>query len=335
MLPNPLIRPDPTLFEADLALLERYYARYAATCPVALVEAGLLLTEEIRYQCELYLPMELLCRLFDRLYRASLRHSPIYGATPLHGATGWADCFQGLPPSLQLSPNPARLLRRLLDDPLLHEQFIYYSFLPGRYNGAGFGRYPEQLNWLQQWFRQSAQRSGLHCLDAACGSGEGCWELVELAAMCGLQPEQIRFSGWTLDPLEVYAAEQRYLPHLPQRQQQYRQRVEPLLPGGWGERVSFQAVDLLGSDLPGAGFDLIVCNGLLGGPILHQPGQISQLIERLAALLEPGGILLAANCFHGGWQQRISESMLREICGKAGLEPLGIAVGIAVRRGGR
>jgi hypothetical protein len=58
------------------------------------------------------------------------------------------------------------------------------------------------------------------------------------------------------------------------------------------------------------GFDIILCNGLLGGPILHKKEELELAIGNLAKLLAPGGILLAADSFHGGWKQQCPQSEL-------------------------
>ena len=333
LLPNPIRLPKPESFTGMLTSLERRFRVYADTSPQPLPAPGLVIDRELRCQSELYLPLAELAACFGRYYRASLSHLPFLGSTPFAQALSWADLFVQLPHWLQQSPNPAVLLRTLLHDPELHERFIYYSFLPPRFNGNGFGRYPGQLAWLGGWLPAAAARAGdrpLACLDAACGSGEGAWELAEAARGCRIQPH---IEGWTLDPLEVYAAQQRYLPHLPQRQQQYRQRVEPLLLQGWGERIRFQALDLLADDLPEERFDLIVCNGLLGGPLVGEEQQVGRLIGRLATALLPGGLLLAANHFHGGWQSRMPQERLAALCQRAGLRMLDIPEGICAQRG--
>lgn len=331
---NPLRHPPAEAFAGGIARLRQRFAQYAATCPAPLPAAGLVVTPEIRYQAELYLPLAELRPILYRYYRASLTHPPIFVSTPLHSALSWADCFADLPPWLQQSPSPALLLERLLADAALHEQFIYASFLPERYNGAGFGRYPAQLAWLRQWAEQARMKAGepLHCLDAACGSGEGSWELAGLLAAGGYLSDQVLIDGWTLDPLEVYAATNRCLPHLPQRQHAYRQLCAPLLAAGWEGRLRFQAVDLLTADLPPGQYGLILCNGLLGGPLLHRQTELQQVIVQLVERLRPHGWLLVANRFHGGWHRRVPDHLLAGLFRQAGCVVQALDDGIAVQR---
>lgn len=334
-MPCPLIRrPTAQLFAPALRRLRRRFACYAATSPTPLPAAGLQITPEIRYQSELYLPMDELRHLFFRYYQASLSCPPVLASTPFAAAPSWADCFAALPSWLQASPDPSRLFERLLSDADLHVRFIFASFLPARFNGPGFGRYPGQLGWLRCLAR-SLREQGMErlcCLDAACGSGEGSWELLELLAAEGWQPAQVRLQGWTLDPLEVYAAANRYLPHDMQRQQVYRQRTTLLTHEGWGDCVRFQAVDLLGDDVPLDRFDLILCNGLLGGPLVHAGGALEQVIGMLARRLRPGGWLLAANRFHGGWQRSVTQADLAGLFSQAGLVVQAAGEGIAGQR---
>lgn len=327
-MPCPLIRHPPAQqFAPALRRLTHRFSLYAATSPQPLPAPGLIITPEIRRQSELYLPLDELRPVFYRYYRASLRYPPILVSTPFHQGLSWADCFAELLPLFHISPDPGRLLARLLADFELHEKFIFASFLPVRYNGAGFGRYPQQRDWLREKTSHPSHWSGepLRCLDAACGSGEGCWELAELLQHNGWQPHQVQLDGWTRDPLEVYAATEWALPHLPQRQRLYRHRCAPLAQAGWQSRISFQVVDLMASAIPSRLYDLILCNGLLGGPLLHHPEALQSVIRRLSHVLRPGGWLLAADCFHAGWHKRVGRKELACLFKQAGLavEPAG------------
>jgi len=299
----PLIKAvDSAFFQNGLRRIHRLFNLYAATSPQPLPAPRLVVTPEIRRQSELYLPMDELRPLFYRLYRAALTYPPRYSSTPFHTCLSWADCYAALPPWLQQSANPAHLLEQLLHDQELLTRFIFFSFLPERFNGHGFGRYPGQLAWLRNLLLEKSIRH-LRVLDAACGSGEGTWELAELLTEIGFTPRQASLEGWTLEPLEVWAARQRCLPHSRQRQQQYRNRVQPLVCQGWGRQVTFRVRDLCAVHET-APFDLIICNGLLGGPLLHQPEQLTQVVRILIRLLAPGGILAATNRFHNGWKKQ-------------------------------
>lgn len=270
---------------------------------------------------------------FYRLYDQSLTYPPLVIASPFHQALSWADLYADLPAWLQKSPDPSRLLELLLTDLHLRTCFLFYSFLPGRYNGGGFGRYPEQLAWLRTVAEGWRSRTEtIQCLDAACGSGEGTWELAGLLTTIGWRPERILIEGWTLDPLEIYAATGQCLPHDLPRQQSYRQQVAPLREAGWASRISFTAVDLLAPyPLPLApdSCDLILCNGLLGGPIIHQPKQLSAVITGLSGLLKPGGCLAAADRFHEGWKKQTPKELLEGLFETSGLCVVNAGEGIA------
>jgi hypothetical protein len=329
---NPVRLPQPSLFRRDHERLQLLFTIYAATSPAPLPSAGLCISPEIRYQSERYLPIEQIRRLFYRYYRASLHHPPFVASTPFHEALSWADCFSQLPYWCQQTADPAHLLERLLKDAELHERFIYASFLPSRYNGPGFNRYPAQQSWVQGWFAATRGHEVVRCLDAACGSGEGSWELIEAAEQAGWTPGQVQLEGWTLDPLEVYAAQNRYLPHLPQRQTAYVRRTDPLVGQGWQHRLQFRAVDLLCEGWPAGSYDLVLCNGLLGGPMLHEPAAVRRVVAGLAARLQPGGWLLAANRFHGGWGKQLTGEQLADLFRQSGLEVKQAGEGVAGRR---
>jgi predicted O-methyltransferase YrrM len=72
---------------------------------------------------------------------------------------------------------------------------------------------------------------------------------------------------------------------------------------GFAEQIHFFREDLtIPTDSPEK-YDLILCNGLLGGPLLHEPGKIEQVMSGLVRRLKPGGLILAADRFHEGWRK--------------------------------
>jgi trans-aconitate methyltransferase len=50
-------------------------------------------------------------------------------------------------------------------------------------------------------------------------------------------------------------------------------------------------------------YDVIVCNGLIGGPMLYRDAELARFSKRLRELLAPGGIISIADRFHGGHRQ--------------------------------
>lgn len=315
-----LLRPvAPDAFSQAIQRLQRQFSTSAATCPVPLPAPGLIVTPEIRRQCQLYLPIAEISRVFDRLYCAALAYPPVLSSTPFYRAMSWADCFATLPPEFQFSANPARLLTALLNNRELLIRFLFASFLPPRFYGAA-GRYPAQQEFIREWLA-GRDRTGLRCLDAACGIGEDTYNLLNAISEAGYVPDDCSIDGWTLEPLEVWAATERRLPHDRHREQAWRMSTEVVLAGGYGRSITFTCRDLLAPDegMAGECFDLIICNGLLGGPIINKPQQLDRAIATLAALLKPHGLLLIADHFHGGWQQKCPQAELRALCERNGL----------------
>jgi hypothetical protein len=180
------------------------------------------------------------------------------------------------------------------------------------------------------WMRPAVEKRALRCLDAACGTGEGVYDLARLLLESTGITADWQVDGVTLEPLELFSAAHGYFPHDPERQVAFRKRVAPLLEMGLAERISFTQGDVtVGSNPVGSGYTVIVCNGLLGGPLLSQGRQLAVAVANLAAMLEPGGILLAADRFHGGWRKRISRGALGDILAGCGLRPLSVEDGIA------
>jgi hypothetical protein len=109
-----------------------------------------------------------------------------------------------------------------------------------------------------------------------------------------------------------------------------------LMENGYIRRIVFSCWDILSPAAPPAftgdggqrRFDVILCNGLLGGPILHEQESLERAIGNLAELLAPDGILLAADSFHGGWKQKCPQSELRALFEKKQLKTFEAGEGI-------
>ena len=305
---------DNGRFQRSLNRLHSLFNIYAATCPAPLPAPGLIITPEIRTQCERYLPVADITSAFNHLYSAALTYSPILSSTPFHNAMSWADTFAALPVPFQSSSNPARLLESLLADSDLLTRFLFASFLPNRFYG-GIGRYPGQQGFIEEWLT-SRKGLALSCLDTACGTGEDTYALALRLLEGGLPPEEVHIEGWTLEPLEVWTAAHRRFPHDRTREGLLRAATSNLIKQGYGVRINFRCQDIMRSSSPEKvenldGYDLILCNGLLGGPIIHGIEQLDRVVGNLSQLLAPGGILLAADCFHGGWKQKCPQAGLR------------------------
>ena len=73
---------DKVRFRRAVHRLHLLFDIYAGTCPVPLPAPGLIVTSEIRAQCERYLPIGEVEAIFNRLYSAALTYPPILSSTP-------------------------------------------------------------------------------------------------------------------------------------------------------------------------------------------------------------------------------------------------------------
>ncbi|HEY6838673.1 MAG TPA: chemotaxis protein CheR [Geobacteraceae bacterium] len=302
--------------------LDERFRVYASSAPHGLWSPGLVLTDETRVVSDLYLPLDEIRAAFDRLFTRALRFSPFPGASPLQGASCWLDILHSLQ-LLVTEPNPAPLLRRLMTDETFRQQFFFALFLPHRYGGS-FTRYPGQLAFLRRWLAENRGRlaGAVRCLDAACGSGEGTYDIALEVAACGYEPRHITIDGTTLEPLELFAAAHAYFPHDPGRQEAFRRRIATLFTDGSPARLRFSLENLLCSAPQKECYDVVLCNGLLGGPMLTERSAVEAVVRSLTHRLAPGGILLAADRFHAGWRKKLSKEELGEMIGQSGLAPL-------------
>jgi chemotaxis methyl-accepting protein methylase len=336
------------LFQRDIRRLHNRFNIYAATCPVPLISPNLIVTPEIRRQSELYLPIAEISRIFNRLYRQTLNYSPVFSSTPFHRVLSWADLCVDLPRRLQFTANPARLLEALLSDQGLLREFLFVSFLPRRFYG-GFLRYPSQIEFVREWLGtisgslRSREGNILRCLDAACGVGEGSYGLGNLLMETGYAPSEIEIEGWTLEPLEVWAAAHLRFPHDLQRETTCRSVSSRLFESGYQGSIRFRWADLTeihclplgkrGLEGDPGQFDIILCNGLLGGPIINKPEDLKVVVSALASLVAPRGMLLAADSFHGGWKSKCGNADLKRLFKQMGLKCVDTGEGIAGLKG--
>jgi len=326
-----LIHPriDSARLASTLASLQRLTRAFHNACPPPWPAPGLAITPEITYASELWLPLDIIRPAFCTFYDVSLRFSPLFASTPFATAASWATIVSGFPPFLAGVSDPDRLLAALVADAELRLKFLFWSFLPNRFYG-GPERYPAQRTALQARLTQLADRPGtLRCLEAACGTGEGTYGLARLLLDAGLAPERFAIEGWTVDPLEVWAAAHVTLPHDPSRQVLFRSQSEPVFAAGADRSLVFRRADLL--QMPAAheaSFDLILCNGLLGGPIINKKEDLKRIVSQLAGRLAPGGLLLTADSFHGGWKRHCPQHELRAVVEQAGLQSFAAGEGI-------
>lgn len=316
-----------------IARLEERFRVYAACSPHGLWAPGLAITREMRGSAEAYLPLAEIRRAFRRLFTLSLRFEPFLPASVIHSSASWLDVLHHLQP-LVTEANPASLLRRLMADGEFRCRFLFSLFLPRRY-GGDFSRYSAQTAFLRNWLTTIRPTGPLRCLDAACGSGEGSYGLALLLLEGGYAPASFEVHGATVEPLELFAAAHGWFPHDPARQAAFRSRIRRIFAESADQRIIFYREDLtVEACHAGEEYDIILCNGLLGGPLLNGREQLAGTIGRLCARLRAGGILLAADRFHGGWKRTTSAAALQEMLTGNGLKTLAVEEGVAgVKRG--
>jgi len=325
LVPGPL--GDPSL-KRRIDRLARSFADYAGAYPLPFWAPGLILTPEMRGLTEALFPMAQARRLFELLLKKSCRFTPLLAASYLYSSASWLDFLQRHRPQLRQA-DPAATLRLLARDGEARLRFLSALLLPHHYGGA-FDRYPQQSQWLESWLRGHAGRLGgkVRALDSACGSGEGTYGLAESIRAAGLDGEGCLVHGSTLEPIELFAGAHAWFPHDAARAREYRERVAPLLAPDSRVALEFFLEDV-GAAAQANAYDVILCNGLLGGPLLHEPDALAQAIRSLAGRLAPGGVLLAADRFHAGWRLKVPAQELCALLRAQGLVPLEVPEGVA------
>lgn len=326
-----LLHRTPVVDGDLLRKIERIEQRFRVyvSCKSPVWTPGIIITHSMRSTAEVYLPFIELRSALCRLLRLSCHadFSPPYLLTASHT---WPDFAARLPFHLQ-ETNPARLLHRLIDDSDYRTAFIFALYQPRHYGGA-FGRYPGQYEFLRNWLAQQRDRfnDGITCLDAACGSGEGTWEILQLLLDSGLPPETIQVTGTTHEAIELFTAVHGFFPHDPQRAVSFHRHITSSREH-W-HHLLFQQENIVTAPTDADRYDIILCNGILGGPFLHDYQTLLMTTSGLAQRLRPDGILLAANHFHDGWKQSMSDEVIKEIFSEAGLKSIDVTEGVGGQR---
>jgi SAM-dependent methyltransferase len=318
LVPEPLRDPELT---RRIDRLAEDFRNYAGCYPLPFWAPGLVLTAEMRSLSEALFPISRVSAVFELLLRRGCRFAPLLSGCYLHSSASWLDLLQRFRPGLRHA-DPSVILRELAADPQQRMRFLFALLLPHHFGGA-FDRYPGQSLWLAAWLREhiGALDGRIRALDSACGSGEGTYGLAELICAAGFRGEDCAVHGSTLEPIELFAGAHAFFPHDPDRERDYRGRVAPLMARSDAPAMEFY-LDEVGSAAGGERYHVILCNGLLGGPLLHEPGELARSVAALASRLLPGGVLLAADRFHAGWRLRVPAERLRHLMREQGLEPL-------------
>lgn len=267
----------------------RWEPRFAGFCHRAGAPwwaPGLVLTPEVHRRYEMWLSQAEYRRNLTALAARLLpgrAWTPHLLRTP-DAVLSLPDLWQRLPPALaglaNLDPALCGTLLCALADP---PQF-----------GTDTGRYPEQLRQVTERFAARPEMTW-RVLDLGCGTGQGTWEVAQFAAKANVRAHLL---GITREPLEAWMATHRRLPHDPVRERRY-----PCLPSTTAGRIQLQfvAADGLAAPLRPGVWDLILVNGLAGGPHLKTPDSMQRLLHGLAGLLAPGGAVGCACRFHDGY----------------------------------
>lgn len=305
-----------------IAALDQAFSIYAGSYPFGLWAEGLVVSQEMAGLTEQYLPITEISKTFLRLLTLSLRFPPLFEATPFPGASSWLDVLPRLHPQFQ-NVNPAALLAMACCDEGYRLRLTFSLFLPRKY-GGGFHRYPRQEAFIKGWVAENRGHceGGIRCLDAGCGSGEGTYSLASvLHDSCS----SLSVRGESVEPIELFSACHAFTPHDLKRQEQFRSYVAQLPE----KSVSIALWNVSEPSQDRTKYHVVVCNGLLGGPMLSDPHRVRQAVHHLVARLEKKALFVAADHFHDGWKKGVSRSFLQKILCDAGLNVIETEEGVA------
>ncbi|MCL2760467.1 MAG: chemotaxis protein CheR [Desulfuromonadales bacterium] len=289
--------------EQQCKKLKNLFKVFASTSPVPEWSYGIVITDEMRKQSELYLPLAEIAPAFNYLCLTACKYKPFLEVLPLNCSLSWVDALVKFKMP-EISFNPGKLLYNISTDEKLRQRFLASVFLPLRY-GGNFGRYPKQSKFLQNRLKTMNTKGikNIRILDAACGSGEGTYEVAKILIETGFAPEECQIDGITIEPLELVAAAYGEFPGYPDRSSEFRKFAEPIARSGGDRMIKFRQGDISSKTAYKGKYDIIICNGLLGGPLLHKVDNLKKVANLFATHLKYGGTVLVANHFHSGWNR--------------------------------
>ena len=269
MFPDLSIKLEALLASHNLRWEERLenWRRFAAPPWWA---RDLIITPELRASYEMWLPVREFLHDLKAIGRAWLTYEAFFPLPFRHEIyLSLPDLWAALPPSLEgkICFSPQELLA-----------FFCALADPPRF-GTICGRYNDELAIIK-----SLARPNMRVLDVACGVG---LNTLEIASASGAET-----IGITSEWLEVWMATHRRLPHDPLREkdmQRFPRDLNVRYQQGRAERFAFEKP-----------FDLIICNGLVGGRFFHDEMQYTAFLSSCRNALVPDGKILLANHFHEG-----------------------------------
>lgn len=309
--------------KAHCRRLQDRFTLFTITCPAPQWRQGLIITPEIRCQTEIYLPIAEIQQAFKYLLLRSCRYKPFLAAVPIFSALSWADALERIRPH-PFTFNPARIIAAVAENQDLRSRFLASLFVPKRY-GGGLDRYPLQKMFLKGWLSERSNLE-LSLLDAACGSGDGLYEIAEIAAETGTG--SMTLHGCTVEPLELAAAAHGWFPHDLKRAASHRKMIEKISDRREKGAVEFFREDICREADSSILYNVVICNGLLGGPLLHEKSALEAAVSRLAQRVKKGGIILAADRFHGGWRRVTPLAGIERLFKKYGIRTIDLPEGV-------
>ncbi|HOP39660.1 MAG TPA: CheR family methyltransferase, partial [Geobacteraceae bacterium] len=303
-----------------IARLDERFTSYLAYYPFGLWAPGLFINTEMSSLTEQYLPLAEIKAAFRQFFSIALRFPPSEESSPLRSISSWLDLLQRFRLT-KATINPAAFLRKLTDNETLRIRFLFTALVP-HHHGGSFARYPSQAEFLETWLsrKRDFHARNIRCLDTACGTGESTYDLAGLLARRGTPSRHFEIHGCSLEPLEVFSAAHCCFPHDSERENQFRTVVEPLFSKHATNGMRFFRDDVMrfpeADEIP---YDIILCNGLLGGPFLHEKEMVANALASLTKRLAPGGVLLTADRFHDGWKKICPPKLIGEIMQRHGL----------------
>ncbi len=245
---------------------------------------GLILTDEIRYNYQNYLPVEEYLSDLKTVFLKSFSN-PILIPRSISNHT-----YKSIPDFWCTLPNEFKGNIIWKSNQLLNLACAIAS--PAKF-GSKPNRYPEQHHYILEWLMQT-ENPFMTGVEYGCSTGYGTYELALLLKQ---SEKKGMVLGVTVEPLEIWMALNKYLPYR-DHCQNHSYPSNDL----YDENSTFFVVgDFRNFNLKRK-TDFLVINGLVGGPAFNSPKEMTNLWLKLQSELKSKGLLVVGNYFHDGYR---------------------------------
>ncbi len=245
---------------------------------------GLILTEEIRYNYQNYLPVREYLSDLEWVFLKSFNDQTLVPSSVSNQHYKSLPDFWLILP-LEFQGNITLKLGDLFSLACAIASPIKFGSKPNRY--------PEQHDYMLNWLTHVID-SFIIGIEYGCSTGHGTYEFAGVLKRSGKKGIVL---GVTTESLEIWMAKNKHIPHL-----NGRENCNYLSSDLYDKHSTFFVAGDLRNFRLSRKTDIMVVNGLIGGPAFHSLIELTRIWEKIQSDMKTNGLLVVGNHFHDGYR---------------------------------